>query len=195
MARFEAQYGKGIRDDRRACARLKVAAESARHTLSEQASTTVYLPGLAVGRSIVPFKTELRGDALEASWAPLMARLRKPIEVAMGDARVTAGKLDAILLVGGATRMPRAGSLTPELLEAARARMAGLKLHPRDSLPNATALARAEALFVELTGDLRLRLADEIAVFRAVLEQQRTGEIAEARATLNGLTQAFKTQR
>ena len=40
-------------------------------------------------------------------------------------------------------------------MKAAREAMARLKFHPRDALPNATALARADALYVELAGRAR----------------------------------------
>lgn len=38
-------------------------------------------------------------------WAPLLARLRAPIEQALRDARLKAADLDSLVLVGGATRM------------------------------------------------------------------------------------------
>jgi molecular chaperone HscC len=44
------------------------------------------------------------------------------------------------------------GKLTPEQVQLAREAMKSLKFHPREALPNRTALARAEALFVELRG-------------------------------------------
>ena len=44
--------------------------------------------------------------------------------------------------------------------------MARLKFHPRDALPNATLLARADALYVELTGTPRTALGEAIARFR-----------------------------
>jgi molecular chaperone HscC len=37
---------------------------------------------------------------------PLLARLGAPIELALRDARIRAGELDEVVLVGGATRMP-----------------------------------------------------------------------------------------
>lgn len=39
-------------------------------------------------------------------WAPLLARLRAPIEQALRDARLKPRDLDSLVLVGGATRMP-----------------------------------------------------------------------------------------
>src|SRR5262249_17033025 len=62
------------------------------------------------------------------------------------------------------------GRLTPEQIKAARQTMTRLKFHPRDALPNTTALARAEALYVELSGREREMLGHAIAMFRAALE-------------------------
>lgn len=45
-------------------------------------------------------------DALADLFAPLLARLRTPIERALRDARIRASDLDEVLLVGGTTRMP-----------------------------------------------------------------------------------------
>ena len=66
----------------------------------------------------------------------------------------------------------------------AREAMARLKFHPRDSLPNATALARADALYVELTGPAREALGQAIASFRAAMENQDPKTIDETRANL-----------
>ncbi len=76
------------------------------------------------------------------------------------------------------------GQLSPEELERARAAMAELKFHPRDALPNATALNRAEALYVELTGTPRSILGEAMAAFRLALEGQVDAEIDQARAML-----------
>lgn len=64
------------------------------------------------------------------------------------------------------------GRLSPEAIRKAREKMQALKFHPRDSLPNATALARAEALYVELTGTEREELGHSLAHFRAALDSQ-----------------------
>ncbi len=79
----------------------------------------------------------------------------------------------------------RPGKLTPEQLARARAEMEALKFHPRDTLPNRTALDRAESLYVELTGHDRQHLGALMAQFRATLEGQDTARIDEAREALN----------
>ncbi|MEM7584250.1 MAG: Hsp70 family protein [Acidobacteriota bacterium] len=84
------------------------------------------------------------------------------------------------------------GRLSTKELERARSAMASLKFHPRDALPNTTALARAEALHVELLGAPRQHLAHNIAAFRAALDSQDLERIEIARSDLNGLVASLK---
>jgi len=84
------------------------------------------------------------------------------------------------------------GRMTPAQIKAAREAMSRLKLHPRDALPNTTALARADALYVELSGPAREELGHAIASFRAALESQEDQEIAPRRNRLLDLCAAFK---
>jgi molecular chaperone HscC len=51
-------------------------------------------------------------------------------------------------------------------------------------LPNTTALARADALYVELTGSAREALGQAIAIFRAAMEDQDPKAIEETRGHL-----------
>jgi molecular chaperone HscC len=79
------------------------------------------------------------------------------------------------------------GRLRPEELQRAREAMARLKFHPRDALPNATALARADALFVESRGVARTMLGEAIAQMRAALEAQDAQAISFSRERLQAL--------
>lgn len=81
------------------------------------------------------------------------------------------------------------GALDAAALEAARKAMESLKFHPRDTLPNRTAIERAEALYMELTGGQRQMLGHMMATFRAALEGQDTQEIEQARGSLNAMVQ------
>ena len=84
------------------------------------------------------------------------------------------------------------GRLSADDIDAARRAMERLKLHPRNALPNATALARADALFVELSGDERARHGAAIGQFRVALDGQDRARIEEARGTLTTLTSALR---
>lgn len=86
----------------------------------------------------------------------------------------------------------RPGALGAKERKQALDALQRLKLHPRDALPNTTALARAEALFVELTGEARTALGAAISQLQLALESQDPGIIAEARASLVALTEALR---
>ncbi|NVB36343.1 Hsp70 family protein [Pseudenhygromyxa sp. WMMC2535] len=86
----------------------------------------------------------------------------------------------------------RPGALTASALERARAAMQRLKFHPRESLPNRTTLARADALHVQLRGAPRALLREQIQFFEVALSGQEPREIEQAReslqATIEGLS-------
>lgn len=84
------------------------------------------------------------------------------------------------------------GKLSPEELEAAREAMARLKVYPRELLPNATALARAEALYTLLLGGERQRLADALSAFEVALATQDEDRIAAARRRLLATVEALE---
>jgi len=84
------------------------------------------------------------------------------------------------------------GRMSPEQVEQARATMRTLKFHPRDALPNTTALARAESLYTELRGPARELLGAALRSFRLALEEQVPSVIERRRAELLGLIERFK---
>ncbi|MBK8256324.1 MAG: Hsp70 family protein [Polyangiaceae bacterium] len=84
------------------------------------------------------------------------------------------------------------GHFTAAQMKAAREQMKRLKMHPRDALPNATAIARADALYVELSGGERALLGEAIAAFRAALESQDETQIKVFRERLSALTLRLK---
>jgi len=88
------------------------------------------------------------------------------------------GKTETLVIEGAP------GRLTDKQIKEARAAMSRLKFHPRDALPNATLLARADALYVELTGGARDELGDAMAQFRLALDSQDDRMIGGARDRL-----------
>ncbi|MGZ3319258.1 MAG: Hsp70 family protein, partial [Isosphaeraceae bacterium] len=85
----------------------------------------------------------------------------------------------------------RPGALAATAVAEIRAKLGSLKFHPREALPNATALSRAENVYVELTGQRRDALQGELVRFRAALETQDSGEIVIARQRLIEATRAL----
>ena len=84
------------------------------------------------------------------------------------------------------------GKLSQAEIDAAREAMKAYKFHPRDTLPNRTTLARADALYTQLTGAPRDELGHAIAVFRSALEEQDPQKIVRVREQLNALVDILR---
>ena len=84
------------------------------------------------------------------------------------------------------------GRMTTEQIEQARQTMRTLKFHPREALPNTTALARAESLYTELRGPARELLGAAMRAFRLALEEQDPHAIECGRGELLALVERFR---
>jgi molecular chaperone HscC len=78
-------------------------------------------------------------DQLIALYAPLLDRLRAPIERALRDARIRVADLDEILLVGGTTRMPLIRKLAASLF----GRFPSISLNPDEVVAHGAAIQAA----------------------------------------------------
>ena len=108
MKRFEEENGVSLDGDAVAVQRVKEAAEKAKHELSSALDTEIQLPFIASGPAgPLHLMAELTRSDLESLVADLIDRLEVPCRKALEDARLRAQDLDAVLLVGGMTRMPR----------------------------------------------------------------------------------------
>ena len=85
----------------------------------------------------------------------------------------------------------RPGALTKAEIQAAIERMAPLKVHPRDLLPNRARIERANRLFEELTGTGRDRLTQLLDYFEQALESQNLQEIQQATLLLDDFLKSF----
>lgn len=99
--RFAAELGGKIKEDGELHQRLREAAERTRRALTEAQSTTFSIVWKGKGHSF-----EVSADAFEQAAEGLVARLRDPVLKALRDSNIAADRLDEIILVGGATRMP-----------------------------------------------------------------------------------------
>ncbi len=93
-------------------ARLRDAAEQAKIALSDAEATEIALPFLGPGYN---FEHRLTRETLERLMGPVVERTRRPCLQALGDARVEPEELDAVLLVGGSTRIPMVRRLAEEV--------------------------------------------------------------------------------
>ncbi len=113
---FKKDQGIDLRADRQALQRLKEAAEKAKIELSTVMETEINLPFVTADAS-GPKHLQLRltRAKLEQLTEDLVERCRGPFEQALRDAKLEASKLDQVVLVGGATRMPMIQNLVREL--------------------------------------------------------------------------------
>jgi len=95
-------------------ARLRDVAEQAKIALSDAEETEITLPFLGPGYNL---DLTLTRAELERLMEPVVEQTRRPCIQALGDARLTPADLDAVLLVGGSTRIPRVRRLVESLFE------------------------------------------------------------------------------
>ncbi len=104
---FMREHGVDLRKERAALQRLKEAAEKAKIELSTMTETEINLPFIYADES-GPKHLQLRltRARFEEMTKDLMKRLEEPCKRVLEDTKLTPDKIDRILLVGGATRMP-----------------------------------------------------------------------------------------
>jgi molecular chaperone DnaK len=116
LGRFREETGIDLKGDKVAMQRLKEAAEKAKHELSSIEETDINLPFLTSTPSgPVHLVQSLDRATLEEVVGDLVERLGAPCEECLKDAGLTRKELDAVLLVGGMTRMPRVREKVKEI--------------------------------------------------------------------------------
>ena len=107
MHRFQEENGIDLSDDRVARQRLKEQAEKAKQELSTSLETEINLPFIASDATGPKhLETRLTRSELELLAADIVDRTMVPCQQAMEDAGLDPTGIDAVLLVGGQTRMP-----------------------------------------------------------------------------------------
>lgn len=102
-------------------AALKKQAEVIKRQLSDNASVSVNFK-LANNE----YEATISREEFQQAAAELISRLRTPVERALRDADLKASELDAVVLVGGASRMPMIRSLCAKMLN----KMPLMKINP-----------------------------------------------------------------
>jgi len=116
ISEFKKDQGVDLSKDRAAIQRLREAAERAKIELSNQMSTQVNLPYLtAVDNEPKHMDYNLSRAKFEELTADLMARVKKPFNQALEDAKLKPGDINEVILVGGSTRMPQVQELVKKL--------------------------------------------------------------------------------
>jgi molecular chaperone DnaK len=104
---FKDTEGVDLSNDKMALQRLKEAAEKAKIELSAVQETTINLPFItATSDGPKHLDVKLTRSKLQEMTADLTEACRGPFEQAIKDAGLSKEKIDHVVLVGGATRMP-----------------------------------------------------------------------------------------
>ena len=113
---FKAEHGIDLRQDKMALQRLREAAEKAKIELSSAQQTEINLPFITHDSSGPKHMTmKLSRSKLDALVEDLIQRAKQPCLSALKDAKLAAGQIDHVILVGGQTRMPRIRDFVQEL--------------------------------------------------------------------------------
>jgi molecular chaperone DnaK len=113
---FKNDTGIDLRNDPQALQRLYEGAERAKVELSTTTQTQINLPFITADASGPKhLNTSLTRAKFEQLCSDLFERCRGPVEQALSDAKLTADDIDEVILVGGATRMPKVQELVRSL--------------------------------------------------------------------------------
>ena len=113
---FKRDQGIDLRGDPQALQRLYEAAERAKIELSATTSTQLNLPFItADANGPKHLNMTLARAKFEELVNDLVERTRGPVEQALSDAKLTAGDIDEVILVGGSTRIPAVQKLVRSL--------------------------------------------------------------------------------
>ncbi|MDH5257708.1 MAG: molecular chaperone DnaK [Gammaproteobacteria bacterium] len=104
---FLDKTGVDLKQDIKAMARLREAAEVAKIELSTGTTTHISLPYIsAKANSPLHFELDITRTELERQIKEVVERCRGPIDQALKDARLNPNDINRIVFVGGPTRMP-----------------------------------------------------------------------------------------
>ena len=113
---FKRDQGIDLRGDPQALQRLYEAAERAKIELSATTSTQINLPFItADANGPKHLNMTLTRAKFEELVNDLVERTRGPVEQALSDAKLNAGDIDEVILVGGSTRIPAVQKLVRSL--------------------------------------------------------------------------------
>lgn len=116
--KFASRESIDLRKDPQSLQRLTEAAEKAKIELSSLLFTTISLPFIAVDDygSPLQLEEELSRKEFESICAPLLERLKDPVQKALKDAGLRYQDLDEVVLVGGSTRICAVQELVRKLV-------------------------------------------------------------------------------
>ncbi|MBC8875200.1 MAG: molecular chaperone DnaK [Planctomycetes bacterium] len=113
---FQKEKGIDLRKDPMALQRLMEACEKAKRELSSVPQTDINLPFITADASGPKhLQMTITRSKFEELIDPLLARVRKPVEQALRDAKLEPKDIDEVVLVGGSTRVPKIQQIVKEM--------------------------------------------------------------------------------
>jgi len=113
---FQKDQGIDLRQDLMALQRLKEAAEKAKCELSSRTETDINLPYItADATGAKHLQMQISRATFENLAKELVQRTRRPCELALSDAGLSASEIDEVVLVGGSTRIPAIQATVKEI--------------------------------------------------------------------------------
>ena len=124
---FLEKEGVDLRRDRQSLQRLNEAAEKAKIELSGVPVTAINLPFITATKDGPKhIETKLERAYFESLCSDLISRMRGPLKQALADANITPTRVDEVVLVGGASRMP----MVQELVRSVMSREPNRNVNP-----------------------------------------------------------------
>lgn len=105
---FNKKYQCNIQSNKKAYGRIKNAAEKAKVTLSSSVQTSIDIEALYKG---IDFHYVITRSKFEELCSDLFNKCLEPLQLVLDDAKKRKEEINEIILVGGATRMPRIQSI------------------------------------------------------------------------------------
>jgi molecular chaperone DnaK len=116
VKQFKNKNGTDLSQDKIARQRLQEAAEKAKIELSSTSETQINLPYITLGQSgPLHLEEKLSRGEFQRLTSDLLDRCRTPFNAVIEDAKISVGKINHVILVGGSTRMPAVVDLVKEL--------------------------------------------------------------------------------
>ncbi len=114
---FKASSGVDLNADKMAMNRVREAAEKAKIELSTTLETDINLPFITADASGPKhLQLKITRAKLEELIKPIVEKMKKPVEQALNDAKLTPSNIDKIILIGGPTRMPSVQKFVEEYI-------------------------------------------------------------------------------
>lgn len=117
MAEFEKQHGINLKNDPIAVQRLREAAEEAKIELSELRSSHIMIEAVTMSdKGPLSLETTLTREKFEELVGDIIRGTIPPMMKAIADSKLKPEEIDAVLLVGGTTRIPLVQQVVKEQL-------------------------------------------------------------------------------